>query len=624
MVDIKIPDVPKELTAPADADLFVANDTSDIGDSVDGSTTHMSFLTFKTWLTTFLNSATQTLTNKTLDDFSNTIMADTVHEAIRNTSGGTLLKGTPVAASGFHIGSGLVTVVKADANNSSAMPCIGIVQADIVNNASGAMIEIGHLAGIDTSSFSVGDPLYVSETAGEITNIRPTAADAGVQKIAEVLRSHATLGVVEIFGAGRSNDIPNRMSTAILRIADSSDLTKVAMFDTSAISAATTRTITVPDENVDLSAIGAIASTTAAGIAELATIAEVDIGTDTGRIITPAGLAGSALQTKVTGIATGAEVNVQSDWNAGSGDAFIANKPTIPTVDDTVYGASWNSNTDAPTKNAVYAKIEDVTGGGVNTSGTPVANDFARFTDADTIEGRSYAETKADLSLEIGVDIQAYDTVLDNTTASYITAEETKLAGIETLADVTDTANVTAAGAVMDSEVDVDIKTLALPANTTISTFGATLVDDAAASNARTTLGLGSNSLIDEASVIEWRANTANKGLTTDIVWTSAEVVTLTDAASIAVDMSTFINAKVTLGGNRTLVNPSNVKEGQSGCIEVIQDGTGSRTLAFGTNYEFRGGISPTLTTAANASDLLFYYVISSTRIFISSSLEIS
>ncbi|WP_281405007.1 hypothetical protein [Nitratireductor sp. XY-223] len=71
-------------------------------------------------------------------------------------------------------------------------------------------------------------------------------------------------------------------------------------------------------------------------------------------------------------------------------------------------------------------------------------------------------------------------------------AERTKLAGVESGADVTDTANVTAAGALMDSEVDPDIKTLSLPANTTISTFGASLIDDTAASNARATLGLGS------------------------------------------------------------------------------------------------------------------------------------
>ena len=66
--------------------------------------------------------------------------------------------------------------------------------------------------------------------------------------------------------------------------------------------------------------------------------------------------------------------------------------------------------------------------------------------------------------------------------------DKTKLNGIEAGADVTDTTNVTAAGALMDSEVDADIKTLSLPANTTISTFGASLVDDADAAAARSTL----------------------------------------------------------------------------------------------------------------------------------------
>ena len=73
--------------------------------------------------------------------------------------------------------------------------------------------------------------------------------------------------------------------------------------------------------------------------------------------------------------------------------------------------------------------------------------------------------------------------------ANWEVADEVKFDAIEALADVTDTANVTAAGALMDSEVDADIKTLSLPASTTISAFGATLVDDASASAARTTLG---------------------------------------------------------------------------------------------------------------------------------------
>jgi hypothetical protein len=69
-------------------------------------------------------------------------------------------------------------------------------------------------------------------------------------------------------------------------------------------------------------------------------------------------------------------------------------------------------------------------------------------------------------------------------------ADHTKLNGIEASADVTDTANVTSAGALMDSEVDPDIKTLSLPASTTISTFAQTFLDDADAAAVKSTLGI--------------------------------------------------------------------------------------------------------------------------------------
>ena len=62
---------------------------------------------------------------------------------------------------------------------------------------------------------------------------------------------------------------------------------------------------------------------------------------------------------------------------------------------------------------------------GVDTSGTPAANDFARFTDADTIEGRSYTEVKGDLNLEIGTDVQAWDAQLD-TLAGFSAAQVTR------------------------------------------------------------------------------------------------------------------------------------------------------------------------------------------------------
>jgi hypothetical protein len=91
--------------------------------------------------------------------------------------------------------------------------------------------------------------------------------------------------------------------------------------------------------------------------------------------------------------------------------------------------------------------------------------------------------------------------------------------------------------------------------------------------------------------------------------------VTLTDAATIATDLSLGNNFQVTLGGNRTLGAPTNVVAGQSGIIRVVQDGTGSRTLAYNSVWKFPGGTAPTLTTTANAVDLLAYHVESATRI---------
>ena len=89
----------------------------------------------------------------------------------------------------------------------------------------------------------------------------------------------------------------------------------------------------------------------------------------------------------------------------------------------------------------------------------------------------------------------------------------------------------------------------------------------------------------------------------------------LTDGATITPNFALANNFSVTLGGNRTLANPSNLTAGQSGVIVITQDGTGSRTLAFGSYWKFAAGTAPTLTTTASAVDVLAYYVESATRI---------
>lgn len=92
-------------------------------------------------------------------------------------------------------------------------------------------------------------------------------------------------------------------------------------------------------------------------------------------------------------------------------------------------------------------------------------------------------------------------------------------------------------------------------------------------------------------------------------------IAALTDAATIAVDMSTANNFSVTLGGNRTLGNPTGLVAGQSGVIFITQDGTGNKTLAYSSFWDFSQSAAPILTTTANAVDALIYTVRTSTAI---------
>lgn len=89
----------------------------------------------------------------------------------------------------------------------------------------------------------------------------------------------------------------------------------------------------------------------------------------------------------------------------------------------------------------------------------------------------------------------------------------------------------------------------------------------------------------------------------------------LTDGSTITPDFAVANNFSVTLGGNRTLANPTNLTAGQSGSIFITQDGTGSRTLAYGSYWDFAGGTAPTLSTAASAVDRIDYVVRTTTSI---------
>ena len=81
------------------------------------------------------------------------------------------------------------------------------------------------------------------------------------------------------------------------------------------------------------------------------------------------------------------------------------------------------------------------------------------------------------------------------------------------------------------------------------------------------------------------------------------------NTGSVTLDFNTNQNFVLTFTGNVTLANPSTESVGQTGVIICIQDGTGSRTLSLGTDYETAGGAGITLSTAASAVDVIPYVV---------------
>ena len=124
-----------------------------------------------------------------------------------------------------------------------------------------------------------------------------------------------------------------------------------------------------------------------------------------------------------------------------------------------------------------------------------------------------------------------------------------------------------------------------------------------------------------DADVIEIPTGTTNVTVAGNLgVGGTAVANTDTDTSNtgnVTLDFSANQNFVLHSTGNTTLVNPSTEQVGQSGFIACIQDGTGSRTLSLGTDYETAGAAGITLTATAAATDLVPYLVVAANRILL-------
>ena len=109
---------------------------------------------------------------------------------VTNNTGSLIPKATPVYFSGYV--DGKPTIAKTVSTNPDTFPVAGITKTLIPDDESGVVITSGIITGLNTSSFSNLDVLYVSDS-GTLTNIQPTAASSA---IAYVVYSHTTDGII--------------------------------------------------------------------------------------------------------------------------------------------------------------------------------------------------------------------------------------------------------------------------------------------------------------------------------------------------------------------------------------------------------------------------------------------
>jgi hypothetical protein len=108
---------------------------------------------------------------------------------VKNTTGATIAKGTPVYISGY---STKPTIAKSDSDDLTTFPVIGITQSAITNGSDGVIIVSGVFEGINTSSYTAGEILYVANGGG-LTDTIPTGGSGAV---AVVAKSNASTGII--------------------------------------------------------------------------------------------------------------------------------------------------------------------------------------------------------------------------------------------------------------------------------------------------------------------------------------------------------------------------------------------------------------------------------------------
>ena len=264
-----------------------------------------------------------------------------------------------------------------------------------------------------------------------------------------------------------------------------------------------------------------------------------------------------------------------------------------------VSGAAAEFSGDVSANN-VYATTNIFIGGSAIPTGESVASVSSRITSVGTV----LAATSAALATSISNVSAAMATSIGTTNtriAQTSTDLATRIGTTQTIKAHTTTDLDTRRGTT-NTRIAQTSTDLATSIGTRLPLAGGTLTGILSGTDVYVSaLAVGTNDLLGKDIHIEKSA--------------VADIQALTDGTNISIDFNVGQNFTVTLAGNRTLDNPTNCVAGQVGSIFVVQDGTGSRTLAYGGNWDFTAGTAPTLSTDADAIDRLDYIVHTSTDV---------
>ena len=274
------------------------------------------------------------------------------------------------------------------------------------------------------------------------------------------------------------------------------------------------------------------------------------------------------------------------------------NKAAITSI-NSIIGDGGNYATSAELATVSAALATSIGNSNTNIAAVSVLTSVnaAAITSANTVIAAVSALTKTNLD-----SITSVNTVIANVSALTST-NAAAITSINTVVDGLDFATSAELATVSSALATSIANHLPLAGGTITGTVSAQSVY-VSALGANTSATLGKRIRVDGAAV--------------------ADIVSLTDGASIAINFNDGQNFAVQLTDNRTLENPTNCVPGQTGSIFVIQDGTGSRTLSFGANYKFPGGTAPTLSTGASACDRIDYITFTSSNVHAVATLNVS